>query len=76
METVVKKITESTLIPISLVITLFGGVMWLSALWFREEANAWAIAEVKQAMKDDKAILREDIKIINDKLDKIMERLK
>jgi hypothetical protein len=76
METTMKKITESTLVPISLVITLFGGVMWLSALWFREEANAQAIAEVKQVIKDDRATLRDDIKHINDKLDKIMERLK
>ena len=52
METADGKITEGTLIPISLLIALgtglVGGVFWLSALWYREEANAYAIAEIKK----------------------------
>jgi len=68
-------ITQSTLLPISLVITLAGGIIWLSALWYREEVNAASITEIKQVIKDDKAILREDIRLIHEKLDRIMERI-
>jgi hypothetical protein len=75
MDAVFKKITENTLVPISLVITLIGGVMWLSALWWRESANAASILEIKQVIKDDKAILREDLGRINQKLDHIIERM-
>jgi hypothetical protein len=74
-EKTAKIINESTLLPISLVITLAGGIIWLSALWYREEVNAASITEIKQVIKDDKAILREDIKLIHEKLDRIMERL-
>lgn len=70
-----KIISESTLLPISLVITLAGGIIWLSALWYREEVNAASITEIKQTMKDDKQILREDLDRINEKLDYIIERL-
>lgn len=52
MEAAENKITEGTLVPISMIIAIggafLGGVFWLSALWFREEANARAIAEIKK----------------------------
>ena len=40
-------ITEKTLVPISLVITIIGGVVWLTTLWARTEAQAQALIEVK-----------------------------
>jgi hypothetical protein len=46
------KITEHTLVPLSLIIaigtSLIGGVVWLSALWYREEANARAIIKIEK----------------------------
>lgn len=41
------KITENTLIPISLVITILGGVVWLSTLWARTEAHAEKISKLQ-----------------------------
>jgi hypothetical protein len=71
----IKSITESTLLPISLVITLIGGVVWLSTIWYKADANAYAINEVKQSIKEDKQFLREDLTKINDKLDYIIDRM-
>lgn len=42
-----KVISEQTLIPISLVVTIIGGVVWLTTLWFRSEAHAEIISELK-----------------------------
>lgn len=42
------KITEKTLIPISLVITLVGGVAWLSNLHFVSAQSAEAITKIEQ----------------------------
>lgn len=52
------KLTESTLIPISLVVTLLGGVFWLSAMWSQVQAASEDIAEVtqKQEVLSDKLI--------------------
>lgn len=46
------RITEDTLIPVSLVITIVGGVFWLSALWHKADANAEAIQEIKAERKE------------------------
>ncbi len=34
------KITENTLVPLSLVITLAGGIFWLTVIYSKTEANA------------------------------------
>lgn len=53
------RITEGTLIPISLVITIIGGVIWLSVIFYKTDANADAIAELKgkQSLLEDKIYL-------------------
>lgn len=71
----IKSVTESTLIPISLVVILFGGVFWLSSIWFKADASAYAVTEIKKEIKEDKIILREDLLRINDKLDYIIDRM-
>ena len=58
------KITEGTLIPISLVIILIGGVVWLTTLYFTTQSNAAAI---------DKIQLKYDA--ISDKLDDIVIKI-
>jgi len=51
------KITENTLLPISLVITILGGASWLTAIWYDTKANAAAIIEIRQ----DQKILSKDL---------------
>ena len=63
-----KKITETTLIPISLAIVLFGGVFWMSTIWNTMNTNSKFIAEIKA----DKKI---ETKEISDKFDKILNEL-
>lgn len=46
-----KAVTEKTLIPISLVITILGGVVWFTTLWARSESFATELAEVKAEQK-------------------------
>lgn len=43
-----KAITEKTLIPLSLVMTLIGGVFWLTSIYFEAKAANSSITEIKQ----------------------------
>lgn len=52
-----EKITEKTLIPISLVAMLIGGVVWLSVMWYRTDASAKDIHQ----MKRDMAVLNDEV---------------
>lgn len=56
-----KTITETTLIPISLVITLVGGIVWLSTLYARTEETAKAIIRVEANQQGYNENLREII---------------
>lgn len=40
-----KKISEMTLIPLSLAIVMFGGVFWLTQIYVQGNANAAAITK-------------------------------
>lgn len=46
-----KKITERTLIPISLVTIIIGGVLWLSDMHFQAYSNAQDIESIKVHLK-------------------------
>ena len=59
-----KEISESTLLPISFVIILFGFVAWLTNLHANTTANGGDITEIKQSQI-----------IYNDKLDQVLEKL-
>lgn len=52
------KITEKTLIPLSLVITLSGGIYWFTATYFQSVANAKDIAELKSDNRGVTEIMR------------------
>lgn len=41
------KITEKTLVPIGLVIILFGGVAWLTTLYVKAENTAEAVEKIQ-----------------------------
>jgi len=46
------KITESTLIPLSLLAVLAGGIFWLSTLYAEVRTNSAAVAEMKMTQAD------------------------
>ena len=60
----------------SIVSALIGGTIWLSAMWWREQANATAIGEIKEYNHNFRDEYREDLREINRKLDRILERMK
>lgn len=53
------KITEKTLVPLSLVIALIGGTTWLTQLHFQQQANAATLVELKTEQKELAAVVRE-----------------
>lgn len=63
MEKIIK-ISEHTLIPISMVIVLFGFVSWLTALHAETKSHGTDITEIKEYQK-----------VYNEKLDRILEQL-
>lgn len=67
----ISKLTETTLIPLSMVIALVGGVFWLSTMYAQGAANAKAqeetkveILEIKKKQEkyvEDMALIRESL---------------
>ena len=45
------KITENTLIPISLLGTIIGGVVWLSVIYYKAEASASDIQKIEAKLE-------------------------
>lgn len=45
------KITQNTVIPLSLVFLITGGIFWLSKIYFTAEANSSAIQEMQKDLK-------------------------
>lgn len=70
-----RQITEATAIPISLAITIMGGVAWLTTIYNQGNANAAALT----ALQDDRKAKREEyvqtIGKMNDALSSIDQRL-
>lgn len=72
-KTISRSITESTLIPLSLVITILGGAGFITYLYFQTNANAEAIKIV--AGKVDAVMeIKVDIGIIKTKVEAIERR--
>ena len=63
-----KKITEQTLIPISLVIVLFGGVFWVTNIWSSVET-------LKKDFTEQREVQKQSSRDQNEKFDKIMNEL-
>lgn len=66
------QISEDTLLPISLVIVLVGGVFWLSSAYSQISANAADIADIKQERETLTAVVSR----IDRRLSRIEGRLK
>lgn len=65
------KIDEFTLIPISLLITICGGIYWISGVSHRTEANAKEIIQVRE----DHATLLETVTVQREALARIEGKL-
>jgi hypothetical protein len=63
-----KKITEQTLVPISLVIILFGGVFWITNIWSSVET-------LKKDFTEQRETTKQAERDTNEKFDKIMNEL-
>ena len=67
MEAVEKKpvkITENTLIPVSLIVILLGGVVWLTIMYAQGNANAKAIEQLSQRQDEyTKTVLTIDTRL-------------
>lgn len=70
-----EKITESTLIPISLVGTIIGGIVWLSVIYFKAEAAANDIDKIEQRLEVLQSKIVEQNEKILEKVTRLETRL-
>jgi hypothetical protein len=70
------KITEGTLIPISLVIVIIGGVSWLTTIHAGERRNSESITEIKAHAKEFSDNVGEKIDILLERTARIEEQIK
>jgi hypothetical protein len=70
------KITEGTLIPISLVVIIIGGVSWLTTIHAGEKRNADNITEIKSHAKEFSVNVGEKIDILLERTARIEEQIK
>ena len=68
------KITESTLIPISLVLTFIGGIAWLTSMNSKVEASYAELPVIKK-ISTDIEIQKVEQKNMNEKLDRVLKIL-
>jgi hypothetical protein len=70
------KLTESTLLPLSLVLTIIGGATWMTKIYFTSEAAAAQVDKIERKYEtfSDAVIIK--LESINDRLARIEERLK
>lgn len=71
----VAKITETTLLPISLVLTIIGGVFWLTMIYSQTEANAKEISKIKDDGREIISKIDEKQTLMLDRLSRIEGRL-
>ena len=68
-------LTRRTLVPVGFVMTMFGGVAWLTALYSSTVANAAEISELKQSHEKLVEKLVQQNEQMIDRLGRIEERL-
>jgi hypothetical protein len=73
--TKIEKITENTFIPISLMATIAGGVVWLTAILYKTDANASEIESIKGTNKEVLKLLQDQNLIVIDRLGRIETKL-
>jgi len=67
-------LSEKTLIPISLVILLLGGIVWITNIAFKVDVSAESLKkiELRQSTIDE---IKTDVAVIKSKLEKIDQKL-
>lgn len=68
------KITENTLVPVSLVLSILGGAGFVTYVYFQTSANAKAIEEIK-AKQDAIAMIQTDVAVMKNDIATIKEIL-
>ena len=68
-------ISENTGISIGLVITLVGGIFWLSTIYFQGKANASAIEAIYQERGERRVEYLDTMKSLDDTLKEMNTRL-
>jgi len=68
-------ITERTLIPISLVLAIGGGIIWLTTLYNSSIANAAELRKIKNEMLIDRQMIMEKNDAVLNTLKEINTRL-
>lgn len=71
----ISKITENTLLPISLVVVLIGGVFWLTSIYNQTVANAQDILNIQETQDIMIEKLTEKQTLMLDRLSRIEGRL-
>jgi hypothetical protein len=71
-----KVLSEKTLIPISAIGLVIGAAMWITAVYAQGEENAKAILEIKSQREKDSDRIYHELELVNDKLDRLIERTK
>lgn len=72
----VRSITERTVVPISLVVTFIGGVIWLSTLYAETKQNTAEVTEIKKEFRAAMNEVRTLNLLVIERLARIEERLK
>lgn len=65
-------LSEKTLVPISLLAVLAGGIFWLSSMYVQTQANAHAVVEIKEQQRDDRKEIIERLNLIDAKIDRLL----
>jgi hypothetical protein len=68
-------LSQSTLLPVSIVGVLFGAAMWLTTIYVQGQENTKQIVEIKEQRKDDMDYIRHDLKEIQKELKEINSKL-
>ncbi len=70
------KITENTLIPISLAVLIIGGASWMTTMYSKGEANAANVQKIDAKYESFASLVVERLSTINERLARIEEKLK
>jgi outer membrane murein-binding lipoprotein Lpp len=70
-----KTITENTLIPISLVITVAGGASWLAAIKAKVDETTTSVLKMESKI-DTLAQMRTDIEVIKTKVERMEQPIR
>jgi len=75
-QSAIGKITENTLVPVSLMLVLVGGVVWLSSIFYKTEANAQRLSSIENKYDIERDKFDKRYQDLIERLTRIEERIK